>query len=378
MATFNVFVEGAVGSSPTALSELADAMSQRYGLQAKDLVSRLQRGRFRVKSNVDAATAERYKRDLEKIGAKVLLEDSAISPTATPVAGTPVVRMPSNVSLPPLNERKPSTMSTPPSGLSAAGPQQPRASTPIPVSGLSAAFGDATAQDLGALGGSSLSLASLDGEEAPASSNQFEVEKSPEPPPKPVVTMKKPTAPPENKPKAKPAAASEPLDMFAPPDAGDQNFVVDLANDELAERAAKRASTPLPVADPTPLPQTRKTPLPMPAVAPSEVVTRPAQFSRAHFIAGIVVALVIGFLPAHFLASMREKSAFRAIDGQATAAYAAVDSYDAWVALDATRDKLLDEKESKRQMIALTSMLIWAVVSAAASVAFFRFAKPKT
>ena len=88
MATFNVFVEGPVDSM--GLPELANAMSQRYGLPAAELVARLQRGRFRVKSNLDASTAERYRRDLERIGARVVVEDTAKSPTATPFAGLPV------------------------------------------------------------------------------------------------------------------------------------------------------------------------------------------------------------------------------------------------------------------------------------------------
>jgi hypothetical protein len=103
MATFNVFVAGPVDDSPTGLPELADAMSQRYGLPAAELVSRLRRGRFRVKSNLDAKAAERYRQDLEAIGARVLIEDSLLSPTATPVAGVPITRP------------------TPPTGLAAAG-----------------------------------------------------------------------------------------------------------------------------------------------------------------------------------------------------------------------------------------------------------------
>jgi len=42
------------------------------------------------------------------------------------------------------------------------------------------------------------------------------------------------------------------------------------------------------------------------------------------------------------------------------------------MALDGAREKLLEEKESKRMMIGLTSVLIWAVVAAGVAFAFSR------
>lgn len=352
MATFNVFVEGAVDASPTGLPQLAEAMARRYGLASNELVARLRRGRFRVKSNVDAATAEKYRRDLESIGARVLIEDAAISPTATPPAGVPAQR-PSNLSLPPINER--SRPSLPPSPLAGA-PNQ--ASQPIPASGLAAAFTETAQQDLGALSGGALSLAALDGSEDA-------------PPPKPAPSPPPPEAafappPPKQKAKAKPEPA-QPLDLFAPPDAEDANFAVDIADDEIAERAAKRASTPPPNVTHTP------TPVALPDAAPR-------QFSRPHFIAGVVLALVAGFVPAHFIASMREKDAFAAIDNQVATAHASVESFETYQALDAAREKFLDEKQSKRQSIALTSMLLWAVISAGVGFGLMhygRFAYPR-
>ena len=373
MATFNVFVEGAIDDGPMALAELAEAMGERYGLAPRELVARLQRGRFRVKSNVDAATAERYKHDLEAIGARVLIEDAALSPRPTPVAGMAAVR-PSSPSLPPATQPRASTPppirpSAPPSGLSAAGAAYQRPSTPIPTdmaSGLAAAFSDAPAQtDLGALGEGSLSLASLDGEEAPAASGAFDL--APAPPPPPPAARK-----PEPKPKPAP---SQPLDMFAPPDAGDQAFVVDIADEEVADRARKQSTSPpestttTPVS-PVPSQPLRRTPVGMDAVAPP-VVARP-QFSRGRFVGIVGLALVIGFIPAHFVAQLREKSAFAAIDKQVAEVHAAADSDETWLALDSARDKLREEKESKRTNIALTSMLLWAVVAAGAGIALSR------
>jgi hypothetical protein len=359
MATFNVFVMGARDDSPTALPELAEAMARRYGLAPNDLVARLRRGRFRVKSNVDAPTAEKYKRDLESIGARVLVEDSSVSPTATPPVGVPTPR-PSNVSLPPINERN--RPSLPPSPLAG---QPVRPTQPIPASGLAAAFSDgAQQQDLGALSGGALSLAALDGSED-----------APPPKPVPAPPAEASFAPPQPKPApkkepAKPKAEHEqPLDLFAPPDAEDANFVVDLATDEIEERAAKRASVPPPNVTQTPV---APTPVSLPDAAPR-------RFSRPHFIVGCVIALAVGFVPAHFLASMREKTAFAEIDNKVASAYASVDSFETYQALDAAREKLLDEKESKQKSIALTSMLLWAVISAGVGFGLLhygRFAHP--
>lgn len=371
MATFNVFVEGPVDDSPTALAELAEAMSQRYGLPAQDLINRMKRGRFRVKANVDAAMAERYRKDLAAIGARVVVEDHAASPMATPVAGTPAVR-PSSSSLPPAN-RPPDRPSTPPSALAAAKPAHQRPSTPIPTdmaSGLAAAFTAAPVeQDLGALSGNALSLASLDGEEASQSAD-VSFDTSPEPPPEPPPAAVKFAPPKPNaapKPK-KPTAPSQPLDLFAPPDAGDQDVAVDLAVDELADRAKKKASAPATEEAPAPMaPVTRKTPLPMTVVSEA-----PRQFERGRFVLAVVVGLVIGFLPAHFIAKMREESAFRDVDAKVERAHASTDSHETWAALDGAREKLLEEKQSKRQMIALTSMLIWGVVAAGVAFAISR------
>jgi hypothetical protein len=428
MATFNVFVEGPIDDSPTALAELAEAMSKRYGLPTSELVARLKRGRFRVKSNVDAANAERYRNDLETIGARVLVEDSLLSPTATPVAGTPVIRATPPTGLAAAGGPQHPRPTTPPITLGAAGPQHARAATPSPtsspsnrpstppsalagyarpstpppvggpahqrpstpipgdiVSGLSAAYSETPAQsDLGALSDeSALSLASLDGEEAPAASNQFDAPPADLPPePKAVITINaKPKTAKADGARATPAKA---MDLFAPPDAGDQDLAVDLATEEVDERAKKKATAPpasAAASSSSSLPSMRRTPQAMASVdAPVYGTTMPnREVSRGQFLAGVVLALVIGFVPAHFVANMREKSAFAAIDQRVTEIYAAADSYETYAALDGARAKLLDEKQSKRTMIALTSMLLWAVVSAGVAFAFFRFApKPKS
>src|SRR5690348_11502692 len=123
MAAFHVFVEGATDSTPGGIERLAEAIGRHYGLPAADFLGRLQKGRFRVKSNTDRETADTYVRDLERLGAVCTIEEAnaansqrttpipfpAVRP-ATPPAGNPVTR-PSGSILPP----------------------QPRPSTPPPV-----------------------------------------------------------------------------------------------------------------------------------------------------------------------------------------------------------------------------------------------------
>ena len=99
---FDVYVEGATGTSLGAVRELAHAMAARYGVQAADVHARLTRGRFRVKADVDRATAEIYLRDLESIGARVRIEPAASARGAS--AGSDAASRSLRPSLPPPRE----------------------------------------------------------------------------------------------------------------------------------------------------------------------------------------------------------------------------------------------------------------------------------
>jgi hypothetical protein len=90
---------------------------------------------------------------------------------------------------------------------------------------------------------------------------------------------------------------------------------------------------------------------------------------------GVVLALVIGFVPAHFVASARESTAFARLDSQLVEMQAGMDTPETYAAVDSTRAKFRDAKESKRSSIALQSMLLWAAVSAGVGFAFFRLRK---
>src|ERR1043165_4522456 len=62
-------------AAPDATRRVSDAMAERYGLSADDVYSLMSKGRFRVKANVDQATADRYAHELEALGARVCIEE---------------------------------------------------------------------------------------------------------------------------------------------------------------------------------------------------------------------------------------------------------------------------------------------------------------
>jgi hypothetical protein len=204
------------------------------------------------------------------------------------------------------------------------------------------------------------------------------------------------------------------VDLFAPPAAAAAD-VVELADDEIAHRARKRMTAP-PVAAPeplrsapsssvaphpagrsapadpvppapgdpagSPLPRTVSTPLLAPRPSPAAAAGPPAAVRlaaprllaspRARLAIGVLLAIVLGFLPADLVASARERSALRAIDARVIAKQDAADSQDSYDALDAFRADQLQAKRSKRRMIVLTSILIWGAASGAFGYVWFR------
>ena len=406
-ATFHVYVDGAVDASPDGLRALATTMSARYGLPAADLVARLGKGRFRVKANVDQQTASTYQRDLAAIGARCTLEPADAAAPASRTTMPPATAPRATAPTAPRTTAPPATAprtTTPPA--TSALPQRtafgegiPRPSTPPPVggyqSGLAAAFSNETpSASLGALAGdlSSFSLGSVDGaadkEEPPAAAFV--------PPPGPVAVPVKAAAKASAK-VAKPK--DEPLDLFAPPDAqAEANFTVDLAPEEEARAARKRMSTPPPsvkAAAPVAAPARRGgnslgPPEPTPAPPrewndrsaaktdglPREHHGRAAPASdgqpRGRFAAGVVLAIVLGFVPAHCIAAAREHSAFSTIDQKIDAAQRDAVTPDAYAALDRLRDEQVARKATEQRSIMLMALAIWAVVGGGIAYVWFR------
>ncbi|MBL0218199.1 MAG: hypothetical protein IPQ07_30495 [Myxococcales bacterium] len=488
MGLFHVYVE-APDRSPQTIAKLAATIGKKYGVPVADLEKRLAAGRFRVKANVDRATADSYAQALADSGAIVKIEDalptqpsptvprpmtpSSGAPIATAgqegsgsVARTPAQRIPRQTgappelstpslqprpssstaspasversvgysmqggkeragapslppanadrsgssslppanadrsgpirsgtsslppattsrpatsSLPPANTARTSTPSLPPTNAARTStPSLPPAtkSTPAVASGLSAAFTEAASADLGALASDpdSFSLLSLDGgDKDPLPSDSFAppVDMSPHLPPPATV----PTGGPATK-AAKPK--DEPVDLFAPPDAAeDAAFMVELAPDDAAHRAKKMSTPPagVPTAEPpapVPTPQLAKKRATPAAGAPITVAADAQETPRWRLAAGVMVAIVLGFLPAHLIASVRERSAFDKIDADIIRTQDAADTPEMYEALDAFREAELELKHSKKRSIAMLSMLIWGVSAGGLAYVWFR------
>lgn len=449
MAAFHVFVEGATDASATGLSKLADAIAAQYGLPAPALLARLQAGRFRVKGNIDRATAETYARDLTRLGARCAIEDaaddqfggatpipfpakplpdaaaptrptpppSALPPRAATTPSTPPSALPPRTSPTPsappsaLPARSAPTPSAPPSALPprTGGPSMPPANSGQFQSGLSAAFsGESPAADLGALGRADapFSLSTVDGADdgSPAAAGASDgggfaasIGPAPEAPAGKSGKLAKAAKP-----------KDEPLDMFAPPEMQGDEFKVDIASDE---RDVARASTPPPMDDaaadqsesssrpssqripqtpasqrlPT-TPASQRIPTtptsgriskpsldaPVDVVAPSSNRFGPLGEPRTRFAAGLFLAIILGFVPAHFIAKMREESAFETVDRKVIAAQQAAETLDMWQGLDRLRADQLARKESEKRNAAIIGFVLWALAGSGIAWVFFK------
>lgn len=331
-------------------------------------------GRFRVKTGIDHATAERLVMDLESLGASCVIAEESSQALAPPAAAQKPASSPAPSPAPlpsPAPAPSPAPLPSP----------APAAKDSLPA-GLAAALSNNVQQDLGVLGSGSgsFTLATLDGEEE-------------EPERKEQTSF----APPSS------AAA------FAPPDSGEEQVLqlaVNIKKPPPRPRAtqdqdmatggtpagaapAHRMSAPA-IAVPAAAPGA-----PSPARAPARIsAAQPAVSSggakaavqrlldrvrsdligseRVRFAVGVMAALLIGFLPAHIFASVREGSAFSEVDADVTAQQAQVSDVEGWHALDAFRTAQLERKESKQASIALTSMFIWALISGGLAFVWFR------
>jgi hypothetical protein len=378
MAAFHVFVEGPTDRSPAGVSRLAEAIGAHYGIPPADLHARLLKGRVRVKANTDRETADLYVRDLERLGAVCTLEEAnaensqrttplpfPVQRPATPPAGLPTAKP-----------------AAPPSALASAPPSRPsNQSLGQYQSGLAAAFSSETpAASLGALEGEGipLSLSSVDGNDSSgaASATAFE--------PPAAGGLPASIGPAPEKPKLAAKAAKpedKPLDLFAPPDAEDAKLSVDIASDEKDISARKRASTPPPsqvVPPPTTGPLRKSQPVmqtPSQGVAlaaPSSSKLGPLGDEKVRFVAGVLLAIILGFVPAHVIAGMREESAYEEIDRKVIRAQQAAETPESYALLDKVRADQLARKEAEQRNAAIIAIVIWGAVASGIAFVWFR------
>ncbi len=428
MGLFHVYVE-APDRSPETIERLADTIGTRYGVPVAELAKRLAAGRFRVKANIDRVTADAYAKALADSGAVVKIEDAlptqpvpVIPPVAPPTrprpssstlppadaersagysmqpakeraaaTSVPPPNQPATPSLPPTNGDRPglprpSTPPPRPSASSLAPSSASRASSaalpmasgsaksgPVVATGLSAAYSDSAATtDLGALGGDSLAMVSLEGDDEPRSASDGDMFA-------PMMDLSPPMSrPSDSAVKLKTSRLKdEPMDLFAPPDAAeDAAFKVEIAVDDAADRARKINTPPAgvpvtaPVAAVTP-PLKKKHPT-APAGHPVTVSPDAQEIPRWRFAAGVILSILLGFIPAHLIASARERTAFDKIDAQIIATQDQADSAEMYATLDDFRDAQRALKQGEKRNIALLSMLIWGVTAGGLAYVWFR------
>lgn len=382
MAVYHVFIDGAVDRTEAGTERLTQAIADHYGLAADSLRARIASGRFRVKGNCDRATAESYVADLTKLGATCTIEEaSPQNQSLTPLPfPAPSIQPPSKSSL---SMKLPSRTTTQPS----VRPSSPPATQY--QSGLSAAFAAQSPEaELGALGGEvAFTLAAIDGSDdapppppaaafAPPDASALSAASSFHPPAPTTAEVDSPSN--SNPNSGSQADAGVPLDLFAPPEAAEAALSVDLALDEAERVARKRISAPpatAPSPDPPPSAGRYSPPSLVLAPAPAPVPDRPKNplaNERIRFVLGVVVALLIGFLPAHVIAKKREKSAFAAIDANVVETQRRADSKDSYAALDQFRADQLERKHDDRQGIAMMALFIWGLAGGAVAYVWFR------
>lgn len=356
-ARYNVFIDGA-RQGPAGNAALARAIAARYGIPAADLEQRFAAGRFRVKGNVDRATADSYVADLSSLGAVCSVEPSAgAAPTvaaAVTLPGGQRVPAPARPAAPAsasagddfaaLSGESPLTLST----LDGASEDEARSSRKIPVA---ASFGP-PADDSGRGSSRKIPLAASFG--PPAAAPAEAAMPASFGPPMDVVDDDAPV---------------EVFDPFAPPEMQAEAQELDLAV-ERKPRASK--APPAEVAAPAPV----VAPAPAPA-APAAARPRgnPLGFLRddlVRFIAGVVLAVLLAAIPALLIGTARQRSAVNRINAALEQKQNAANTRPEWDGLDRIRASALSEQRDERQSIIVTTLLMWAALAGGLSWLWFR------
>ncbi|MEZ4401474.1 MAG: hypothetical protein R3B06_15725 [Kofleriaceae bacterium] len=372
---FHVFIEGARSTAPGASGELARAIAARYGLPAAELEKRFAMGRFRVKGNVERATAESYAADLASLGAVVAVVPAA----APPPTMVPAVTLPSAARMAPparsapeggggmadlgaLSGEVPLTLST----LDGADDASASRSLPLPASfgPPDDAHGRSSSRDLGL----PASFGPADDEPPATRSSSRDLAAAA------AAAAYDPFAPPESQTDAPELvlAVERPARRSAPPSSAGEGAA------PRAEDGAGRAGTIAPPPEAAGAPGRGGTTAPPSAAAPT-TGGRPAGsalgFLRddgARFIAGVVLAVAVGAVPALLVGGARERSAFAKLDGELADRQGQVTTRDEWDGLDRVRATIAERKRSDRQAIAITTLLLWAVLSGGVAWVWFR------
>lgn len=102
------------------------------------------------------------------------------------------------------------------------------------------------------------------------------------------------------------------------------------------------------------------------------LLTMLADRPRARFVAGLFLALVLGFIPAHAVSALRESAAYSQIQGELREQYARVTTSQELSGAEMMRTAKLDQMRSKQVGIAITACALWALVGAGFAYVWFR------
>lgn len=374
---FHVFIERARSTAPGAAAELARAIAARYGIPAAELEKRFAMGRFRVKGNVDRATADSYVADLASLGAVCTIV--AANASATPSAGVatppPVMTLPAQHRVPAPPPRAPAPPSAPPSFADPLGALS--GEMPLTLSTLDGASEDeARSSRKIALPAQAARDAALpasfgppsDGSDPGRDPGRGSSRKIATPAPVEIVD-------------------SATFDPFAPPEMQSESQELSLAVERKPRVSHPPPTEPEPTMAEPPRAGRAATLPPEPRASRSASVPVAASAARApasaagprglrhegtRFIAGVVLAVVLGAVPALLIGAARESSAFATLREGLSRTQDEADTPEEWERLDRTRASVLGRMKDERQSIVITSLLMWAVISGGVAWLWFR------
>ncbi|HUS64321.1 MAG TPA: hypothetical protein VMZ28_07245 [Kofleriaceae bacterium] len=354
---YHVFIEGSHDPSPGARERLASTLAQRYGLPPTVIAQRLAEGRFCAWASIDLPTARRLGGELESIGARYTITEEGAGPVAT-------------------TQLAPAARST---VLSYAAPPPVSPGARVSESGLAAARppGSDINLDLGALrgggDGENWRLSQLDGTEEERTMESPHMVAAVAAAERAVASA--PPAPRRARP-SKPSAP--PVDPFAPPDAARESAL------ELEDKPAYAGTVAAPPAPAT-----------MAAGAPSLGGTRSAAAvagssslykgpllermrdtmandPRARFLAGVLLAFLVGLIPAQLFAMWRTDVARDEVSSALQGEYRQASTPELWATLETAREDASALMSSRQRRVAVSAALLWVATGAGVAFLWFR------
>ena len=400
---YQVYIERCRDNSPRAPQELADAIAARFGVSSADILSRLEQGRFRIKTNLDLERAKSFMSYLEANGALCSILDgsgmgvarSSALRGAKPRAESQAIEVKTmdipRVALADL-ELEPALQleSEPPLELD---PTHIHKSAAAPEQDPAHSHKSATSPEL----------------------DPTHVHKSAEAPPVTFRTQKSAAAPELDPthvhksavaggaasgrqagigsmqlstldgvdPTAHLANTTQSEQDFLPPDMAQEEELLEVeqapqAPARTAREVSAQGESPAhdvlelqpysdAVSTPTPPDRATQSDMVVGGTAQAGAKSGPLEFlannMRPRFAVGIALSLLLGLLIMSPIASTRESGRYDEPIKLLAQSYAEADTVLAWESLDARRTETTDTLKSRRSSLVVTSLMIWMVLS---------------